>query len=807
MHNNSLLRGVGWDAVPLPSMLESLEGRVLLAAARLAFGSDGWATAAFGGAYDDSGTAVAHQSDGKLVVAGLTKGSSSSVGRILVARLDHGGTLDRTFGKQGFFQPGGRWTSSAAFDVAVQDDGRIVVAGKMDESLGVLRLMPDGRWDRSFGGNGAVVFDSLSDGYANRTYLEDDGDIVLAGDVGGAYGYRPAIVRLHRDGSPDAAFGKGGVRSLNVERTGWHRVVDVAPQRDGKIVLLGDAGSSPAFGLAMMRLDADGRRDASFGRGGLVTRPLSPVRGRSTALHVTEDDEIVAVGDIAGDIVVAKYTPDGKPVRAFGKNGSVVTDLGGEYDVATEVTTVQDGRLLLLAREWRTGDGYPKMLLRFDARGQLDETFGDGGKLVFETSYATNAISMGVAPDGSVIVLGHEWNEGGEVKVTRIAGEAIDESYGTGGSATFGWRGKRDAQLLQLLEAPDGKLYALAWVAGAYSGHPAVARFDAAGRLDPSFNNDGKLVFRREHQGGRIALDREGRLLFTTVRDDDEETVIHRFGADGTPDRIFGTNGVAVISGTEFFANDIEFDDAGRILLGGGVPRVMRSEFGLMRLLPDGSPDVAFGTGGVVITTMRYEAGSVADVIVQDDGRIVAIGSSKGIFWPTDSYNAGGIAAVRYEADGALDTSFHDDGWIVMGVGPRQEADGIAGRVLEDGSIMIVGAYAFRDELILAKLKPDGSPDEAFGKKGRRTFRPGGYPVGGAFTDDGSLLLERERDGGAGDRIFWRIGSDGRRDDAFGETVIEGLPRGGGFRWDAGGRLLFGGSLGGRVAIARYVWQ
>ena len=588
--------------------------------------------------------------------------------------------------------------------------------------------------------------------------------------------------------------------------------MDVASQSDGKIVALGEVSVQSNVDYVMMRLDEAGHLDPTFVVGGIAKAELPGEQGRSTALHVMPDDRIVVVGDTDGDVFAAKFKRDGDAARAFGKSGVVVTDLGGEHDSAAAVLLDEDGRVLVLARAGRSGDEVQNLLLRFDRRGALDETFGDDGRLLLGATGSGRVRSMSMAGDGSVFILGSDRGGAGDVEVLRLAPEGrIDESFGVDGRARFGWRGPLPAQTWQLLQAPDGKVYALASIEGPYTNHPAIVRFDENGRLDRSFGGgDGKLVLRRtRNHGARIALDREGRLLLVTGEEDTEDTTVRRFGADGVADRTFGTRGPLVIPDRWVYAGDIEVQDDGRIIIGGAQQLMMRTANVLVRLMPDGSLDTSFGTGGIVTTEMRYISSSVSDVIVPSDGRILTVGTSKDIVWPTDMDNVGGMVAARYEPDGTLDESFHGDGRIFFAVGRRQEADGVAGHLLDDGGVLIVGKYAFRDELILARLKPDGSPDTAFGKNGRRTFRPGGDPVGASFFDDGSLLLQRAIDDDVERhaRIFWRIDSDGRRDEAFGEAVIRGLPHTGEFLADAAGRVLFGGALGEKLAVGRYRWQ
>jgi uncharacterized delta-60 repeat protein len=113
-----------------------------------AFSGDGKATTAFpDGTTADSADGAAIQADGKIVIAGSEGGSPSS---FAVVRYRLNGTLDPSFSGDGrrAGPPGD------GFAVAVQPNGRIVVAGEFDTDIGVARYLPDGRLDQSFSGDG-----------------------------------------------------------------------------------------------------------------------------------------------------------------------------------------------------------------------------------------------------------------------------------------------------------------------------------------------------------------------------------------------------------------------------------------------------------------------------------------------------------------------------------------------------------------------------------------------------------------------------------------------------------------------------
>ncbi len=248
------------------------------------FGTGGLATVWFdlGWSNEDSAWMVAVQPDGKIVVAGSAASASVGDKNFAVARLDPSGALDLSFGASGkttiAFDLGGL-NSDIGFDVAIQSDGKIVVAGwaatgAVGTDFAAVRLNEDGSLDPGFGAGGKVVIPFDLGGYlgdeALAVAIQNDGRIVLAGTAeyteNGDHDF--AIARLHPDGSLDASFGFGGKVTVPFDIGGdlVDTAYDVMIQADGKIVVAGtvDSGVDDTdFGVA--RLLPDGSLDPGFG--------------------------------------------------------------------------------------------------------------------------------------------------------------------------------------------------------------------------------------------------------------------------------------------------------------------------------------------------------------------------------------------------------------------------------------------------------------------------------------------------------------------------------------------------------------
>ena len=275
-----LLKGV---ASPLRSMILLLLGLLLLtgapATARGAvagdldssFGTGGKLTTDFGSGQSDEAWALAVQDDGKLVAGGASSGDFG------LARYNPSGTLDISFGVGGTV----RTDLGSAFDlvrgVALQSDGKVVAAGTRCDGQGCLfalaRYNTDGSLDASFGSGGKVVTDLAgSNEQINSVAIQDDGRIVVAGSEynasEGAYDF--ALARYEGDGSLDPTFGTAGSLTTDFGPSTADIAFAVKIQSDGGVVAAGsyeDLETSGIKYVALARYTASGALDrASAGR-------------------------------------------------------------------------------------------------------------------------------------------------------------------------------------------------------------------------------------------------------------------------------------------------------------------------------------------------------------------------------------------------------------------------------------------------------------------------------------------------------------------------------------------------------------
>jgi uncharacterized delta-60 repeat protein len=348
------------------------------------FGGDGRVTTRWL-SRDSSASSVALQANGKLVVAG------SAGRRVALARLKTDGTLDRRFAGDG------KKTStfaSGAMGVAIQADGRIVVASGSVPVLALARFNADGTFDRTFGGDGIVKTTVplcpscfSPDGFLTGLAIQPDGRIVVAGLVGDPENEVSYILlaRYLTDGTLDAGFGEGGYVMADV--AGQHVIVySIALQADGKIVVAGETGEEaydrPDFLLA--RFDVDGTFDPTFGGNGWVTTDLGD-DDIAYDLVVQRDGAIVAVGQRSRSMAMARYLPDGTLDSAFGAGGTVVTKFDTRALVVNAfygVALQATGKIVVVGRaDGRFAAAHGRFAVgRYNADGSPDTTFSRNGR-------------------------------------------------------------------------------------------------------------------------------------------------------------------------------------------------------------------------------------------------------------------------------------------------------------------------------------------------------------------------------------------------------------------------------------------
>jgi uncharacterized delta-60 repeat protein len=362
------------------------------------------------------GGGFATQSDGKILIpVNAQTGVNVSFG---IVRLLANGAIDPSFGNSGFSQiPPSSTVSDYGFAIVIQSDGGIVVGGTSVDALGFTRLaigrfLPNGEPDLTFGAGGRSVAPAPRGVWAVAFAQQADGKLLVVGTPPG--GQYTVIVRFLANGLLDSTFANAGVYQDPplVPQSEFIAPTAIVLQADGKIVVAGSAHLPGTPQLALLRLDADGSRDAAFGDGGQVVQALDDNNfSKASSVALDSQQRIVAVGTLYDQvdfffsdpalpmlrIGVARFNADGSPDAFFGPHGSTAfwsglsssgTAVAIEPDDTILVGGNSEGQVKFIGRDaFRTpqaalfrlqgGDGAVAQFLREEhAIEYYDSTFG-----------------------------------------------------------------------------------------------------------------------------------------------------------------------------------------------------------------------------------------------------------------------------------------------------------------------------------------------------------------------------------------------------------------------------------------------
>lgn len=267
---------------------------------------------------EDYGRKHTIQPDGKIIIVGNTTINGDHDG--LIGRFNTDGTIDDTFGTDGFVVYPISAQNDVFSDVALQPDGKIIVA---DSKNHIVRFQDDGTIDATFGSSGLVT---LAGNDAFSLIIQSDGKIVSAGYEG--------ISRLETNGAIDGSFDDQNNYPIGFQAPA---PVSIAQLEDGHLIVTAtveNQGTSNNFNnnMVVAKFTSDGTRDIDFGTLGVAT--FDYVEGHDVVndVVVQQDGKLLVVGVVDNDnldnlFALLRFNPDDTVDTAFGENGMALLDL------------------------------------------------------------------------------------------------------------------------------------------------------------------------------------------------------------------------------------------------------------------------------------------------------------------------------------------------------------------------------------------------------------------------------------------------------------------------------------------------
>ena len=390
------------------------------------------------------------------------------------------GELDPAFGGAGKVISQISDSTDFAAAVAIQPDGKIVVAGEAvnagTDDFFVARYNSNGTLDPTFGSGGKVVTDfNNRDNAAYAVALQSDGKIVAGGYAKNAsFSNVFALARYNPNGTLDTTFGVNGRTTLSF--TNINDVISsVIILPDGKILAAGSTfvnTLTTGIDFSLARFNADGTLDTTFADNGKLTTAIG-AGNKSDYLRdakLQPDGKIVAAGYSVtqfttsdGDMALVRYNPNGTLDASFGSNGKVVTDFQGGHDEAQAVVIQPDGKIVAggLAT---TSTIYDFALARYNPDGTLDPAFDGDGKVT--TSFSTDvdlANDLLLQPNGKLVAVGQTALGSGNFALARYnANGSLDATFDGDGRLHTAVGSSEDAAYAAALQ-PDGKILAVGY--------------------------------------------------------------------------------------------------------------------------------------------------------------------------------------------------------------------------------------------------------------------------------------------------------------------------------------------------------
>ena len=591
-------------------------------------------------------------------------------------------------------------------------------------------------------------------------------------------------------GDLDPTFGMVGFKiAQNID--GLDRSHEIIRQPDGKILLVGNRNEESGSAITLMRFNADGSLDTTFDGDGIVLGE----NGQANAAVLQTDGKIVVTGKTANlqgtFFTVLRFNADGSPDASFANNGKFIDN---SLITGKAVAIQTDGKIVVAGTEITVGSN-DFAVVRLNSNGTFDTTFDGDSKV--RTAVGDPQINSGddvvtslaLQTDGKILVGGYSLfaATARDFSIVRYnPNGSLDSSFdGDGILHTPFADAAQDESLESLAIDADGKIVAVGY-AVTNSGEEsfALARYNADGSPDVSFDGDGKKVFKiRPNTFERLTdveILADGKILavgssgYSTV-----DFAVLRFKADGSLDTSFGLGGYVFTRTSEQFDSFLEsaaIAPNGDIF-GGGYAETApgRTSFAFAKYNSEGIPAAEFGTFGYVTTRFSDDPAQsylATSTKIQTDGKILVGGNS----FAGETFQ--GIVA-RYETNGSLDRSFgNQSGFINFNISGTNF--NILSRIAlqPDGKILAVGTYIGDADLgiYLYRLNSNGTFDTTFGSDG--LVRIGVLDGGAIGTDvyvlpNGKILIA----GGTANLFtqvikpaVFRLNANGSRDTTFGSN-------------------------------------
>lgn len=760
----------------------------------------GWITVNLGFGTNDVVRAAVYQSDHKLLVVG--RSHNGNYNDFALARFWPDGSPDSSFGTNGQVVTSFGEGEAIAHAVALDTQGRIVVAGRRwgftGFDLGVSRYLSNGTPDTSFGTLGHVLVDSGVHEFARGVVIDSVGRIGVVGYAQTAAGsWNFAVARLTTSGALDTTFSTDGIHTFdfpgNEPDVAYAALVDSAD----RIIAVGRTVQSGVDNdFAVARILTNGNLDSTFSADGMHF-----VDSPSPAGPNTDDVAWAACFDDAQRIWLAGRTRRGgvyelavARLTTLGVDNGATSFALGSGSLARGIAMADDAQLVLGGRAW-DGTDWHFAAARFNSSGALDANFDTDG-LNTASITGNDDIGYALAYHRGKMAVGGTTNNGSDLDFAIVrfnsngahaSSGAFDAHLNVTGFTTSDFNGDIDTANGLARDSLGRYVVAGFRENGAVATRNfAVARYTSNGVADASFNGSGfqNTDFNGDNdEAWDVAVDSLDRPVLVGFRENGtvstRDFAVARYTTGGVLDTTFNGTGTATLDylTDQDEARAVAIDSLNRpVLVGfretaGGAAGTRR--FAVARFTSTGAIDTTFATTGFttyVFTNDRAEANAVS---IDSLGRIYVAGMRE-----NGAVNTRDFAILRLLTNGVLDSAnFGTNGLQNTDFGGL--ADLAEDMALDTLGRPIVVGYATNAtsnwDFAIARYTTAGVLDNGFSGDGRDTVDNGN-------TVDRAFRVRVQRNGkivvfgvSGSDLMLVRYHTDGTRDSSFGTNGIRVL--------------------------------
>ncbi len=651
---------------------------------------------------DDASYGVVQQSDGKLVVAGLTT-STTGVDTLLL-RLNSDGSIDTTFGASGFAKTALTTKTDAAYSLGITASGSLITGGIYNNGTNndfvIARFNSNGALDTTFNTTGFInAAISTSNDFGYSLAQQTDGKLLLAGSAKNTND-DAAVLRINSTGTLDTTFNSSG----KVTTTGGTQesfATSMQQQRDQKLVVAGYAytGGTTPYDFAVARYNADGSADTSFNGSGQQTISFGSVNDFATAVAVQTGDKATAAVTInTANPAVVTWEFNGLPL-----NSPVVFTTSGALPDGLVAGTTYYLKTILTSKTF-TVSATPG--------GTAIATTASGSGV--HTASAPNPNKDKIVVAGRTLVATSNSN----VAIARLNSDGSPDTTFNGGSGKYfvAINGTYHDAFNDVIQLRSGRLLAVGYVnsaAAASTSDFAAVRFTPLGAKDNTFAVGGiatTAIGPAADVAWSVAEQPDGKMVVAgqSNNDSDNDFAIVRYNADGSLDTNFGTAGkrtTDLAAGTDDIARKIVLQNDGKIVVAGDST-LNDAAVGLVRYDSNGNLDSSFGASGIVRINPSGLDEKIYGLSLQGDGKIVVAG-----------YTVGGstndMLIARFNSDGSADSSFGINGIKVIDTGKNDIINALT--IQSDGKYAVAGQTTGPNNFLLARLQVEDQDNDGMG--------------------------------------------------------------------------------------------